>query len=145
MFGAPFPGQETHLNQLLEFISNDNRIHYHGEVENFQEASKHFSLLLSFPAYMESLGLTPIEAYFQNIRVAGYADGGSNEIFRLVDGIGVHRTSNPIQDIQRFFSNTLCFEDHSKWKPMHFEIARDFSQDQRIRGIDELLNKLVVS
>lgn len=143
LFGAPFPGQENELDRLLEFIACDDRIHYHGEVEQFSEASKYFSLLLSFPLQMESLGITPIEAYYQNVRVAGYADGGSNEVFSLVDGIVIQRTTDVLRDIQDFFSVDPTLNSFPEWSPMHEQISRIFSKNQRIESVKSLIDKTI--
>lgn len=145
LFGSPFVGQENELKRLLEFIACDNRIQYHGEVEKFSDASKHFSFLLSFPLQMESLGITPIEAVYHNIRVAGYADGGSREVFTLVDGIAIDRTKNVLDDVLFFFSQYANVDKLQEWNPKIIDISKYFSKTQRINRAKKLIDMVLTT
>lgn len=141
LFGAPFPGQENELDRLLNFIECDERIHYHGEVEDFRKASRYITILLSFPLQKESLGLTPIEAYYQNIRVAGFSDGGSKEVFSLVDGIGIQRSGDILGDIKEFFAKYQNMDKINAWNPQHKKISSVFSKAERIEKVKYLIDK----
>jgi hypothetical protein len=89
---------------------------------------------------MESLGISPIEAYYQNIRVAGYADGGSREVFSYVDGVAIQRTKNILSDIQDFFFKYPSLSSLPDWNPMRDDISRNFSKTQRIENVQTLVN-----
>ena len=142
LYGAPFPGQEEALEKLMRFAQRDSRIFVHREFTRFSEVSKSFDLLLCFPRYQESFGLTPIEAYFEGIRVAGYGDGGSKEVFDLVDGISIQRSGDIEKDIMGFFQSINKNLIFSNWNPDKDGIATNFSKENRIERVKLIISKV---
>lgn len=89
--GAPFPGQEDALDQVLKTADADPRISYVGEVSSLQDLTPKVDLVALFPNKPESFGLVPVEAWSYGIRSIGYAEGGAAEVLPLVGGTVIAR------------------------------------------------------
>ena len=100
LFGAPFPGQEDALTELLAAAADDPRIEYRGEAPSLAAIANDIDAVLSFPNRPESFGLVPVEAWRLGLRAAGYAEGGAAEVLDIVGGIGVPRTSDTASDVR---------------------------------------------
>lgn len=100
LFGAPFPGQEAALSDVLAAAQADPRIEYRGEASSLAAVAHEIDAVLCFPTRPEPFGLVPIEAWRLGIRSAGYADGGAAEVLAIVGGIGVPRTPDPEADVR---------------------------------------------
>jgi len=98
--GAPFPGQEDALADVLTAIGSDHRIEYRGEVPSLEAIAPEIDAVLCFPTKPEGFGLVPVEAWRLGLRAVGYADGGAAEVMRIVGGIAVARTDDAVSDIR---------------------------------------------
>ena len=98
LFGAPFAGQERHLEEVQRVSAQDGRITYRGQVPSMSSLAG-FSALAAFPTRPEPFGLVPIEAWQQGVPTIGYADGGAREVLAMVGGTPVRRSYDTVQDI----------------------------------------------
>ncbi|MDE8585925.1 glycosyltransferase family 4 protein [Arthrobacter sp. NQ4] len=97
--GAPFPGQENALDDVLRLVDKDPRISYIGEVASLLELTADLDLVALFPKKPESFGLVPVEAWSYGIRSIGYALGGAAEVLPLVGGAVVPNNSPEVPNI----------------------------------------------
>lgn len=100
LFGAPFPGQENALTEVLDAADGDPRIRYCGEASSLSAIAGDIDAVLCFPSRPEPFGLVPIEAWRLGLRSVGYADGGAAEVLDIVGGIGVPRTADAAADVR---------------------------------------------
>jgi glycosyltransferase involved in cell wall biosynthesis len=86
--GAPYPGQERHLNDLLTLTSRlQHLVSFVGEVESMKSVAGGKDLLLMLPTRPEPFGLTPLEAWQCGLPVLGIPTGGAAESLALVGGM----------------------------------------------------------
>lgn len=97
--GAPFPGQEAALDEVMTIVHSDPRITYVGEVSSLRDLHPKVDLVAVFPTKLESFGLVPVEAWDCGIRSIGYAEGGAAEVLQLVGGIVIRRTASDVDTI----------------------------------------------
>ncbi|KFF60777.1 hypothetical protein JF66_02240 [Cryobacterium sp. MLB-32] len=100
LFGAPFPGQEEALTEVLTAAAGDSRIQYRGEASSLAAIADDIDAVLCFPTRPEPFGLVPIEAWRLGLRSVGYADGGAADVLDIVGGIGVPRTNDTGADVR---------------------------------------------
>ncbi|TFD56804.1 glycosyltransferase family 1 protein [Cryobacterium suzukii] len=99
LFGAPYPGQDDALQDVLALVNRDPRIEYRGEAISVAAIADEIDAVACFPSTPEPFGLVPIEAWRVGLRSVGFADGGAGEVLPVVGGIGVPRTDSPERDI----------------------------------------------
>lgn len=98
--GAPFPGQEEALVEVLAAADSNSRIEYRGEVSSLAAIAYEIDAVLCFPTKPEPFGLVPVEAWRLGLRAVGYGDGGAAEVLRIVGGIAVARTDDAVSDVR---------------------------------------------
>lgn len=87
--GAPFPGQERHLQALRDRIHGRSFVRHIGEVGRAGPLLRQLDLLLVWSQRPESFGLTPLEAWAAGCRTVSNGAGGAAEAAWLVDGLVV--------------------------------------------------------
>ncbi|TDW29961.1 glycosyltransferase family 4 protein [Cryobacterium psychrophilum] len=107
--GAPFPGQEDALTDVLTAVDSNPRIQYRGEVSSLAAIAPEIDAVLCFPTTPEPFGLVPVEAWRLGLRAVGYGDGGAAEVLRIVGGIAVTRTDDAVSDVR----TALAALDHA--------------------------------
>lgn len=140
--GAPFPGQEEALDEVLATAAADSRISYVGEVSSLLDIIPKVDLVALFPTKPESFGLVPVEAWSYGIRSIGYAIGGAAEVLPLVGGTVIARENPEIPNIAR----ALAAERHA-WKnleklPAVEKIQSTLSFQNRVSKLSSLLRSL---
>ncbi|MBN2118083.1 MAG: glycosyltransferase [Anaerolineales bacterium] len=86
--GSPFPGNESHLDSLLELIHNlalDDYVIYTGDVEDIKAAIAGLDILVLSSVQPEPFAGTVVEAMALSRPVVATAVGGSIE--QVVDGV----------------------------------------------------------
>lgn len=85
--GAPYPGQESHLDLLRDRIRQLDWVTYIGEVSNSRKIAADHDVWLSATRRPESFGLVALESWSIGRRFIGPDEGGMAEAARLVDGV----------------------------------------------------------
>lgn len=85
--GTPFPGQEPHLQRLVERIEHVPWATYVGEIADMTEALAAHHALLVGSVRPESFGIVALEAWAAGRRVIAPDEWGAGESARLVDGV----------------------------------------------------------
>jgi glycosyltransferase involved in cell wall biosynthesis len=86
--GAPYPGQERHLEQLREAARRcGDTVSLVGEVPSMRSVAGGQDLLLMLSTRPEPFGITPLEAWQCGLPVIGIATGGAVESLALVNGM----------------------------------------------------------
>ncbi len=85
--GAPFPGQEVHLERLLSRIAGLNWARYVGQVTDIKEILEQHDVLLVASTEPEPFGVVALEAWSSGRRVVAPDEGGAAEASRMADGI----------------------------------------------------------
>jgi glycosyltransferase involved in cell wall biosynthesis len=140
LYGAPFPGQEPALYEVLESTARDSRVRYRGEVQSFDEIAAETDVLACFPTKPESFGLVPVEGWLAGIRSVGWALGGATEVLTLVGGLSVE-----FRGPERRSIGDALFSAYSDWVNAHPLPPRSlvqpyFSAEQRLRGVRSLVS-----
>jgi glycosyltransferase involved in cell wall biosynthesis len=131
LFGAPYPGQDDALQDVLALVSRDPRIEYRGEAASVAAIASEIDAVACFPSTPEPFGLVPIEAWRVGLRSVGFADGGAGEVLPVVGGIGVSRTDFPDRDITAALLDlSVTLKAHPSL-PDPAAVNRLFSQDRR--------------
>jgi glycosyltransferase involved in cell wall biosynthesis len=89
LLGAPFPGQEDHLETLLREIDGERWISYRGEVQSVRPYLADAHAMLVPTTRPESFGLVALEAWAAGRKVLASDVGGLSEAADLVGGIKV--------------------------------------------------------
>jgi glycosyltransferase involved in cell wall biosynthesis len=87
--GAPFPGQERHLDELLARLSGAPWATCLAETPDVRTLLADLDFMLCLPSRPESFGLTPVEAWAAGRRTLGSPIGGAAEVLRLVEGMAL--------------------------------------------------------
>nr|WP_263428404.1 glycosyltransferase family 4 protein [Arthrobacter sp. NicSoilB8] len=140
--GAPFPGQESALDDVLQLASMDSRISYLGELRSMEELGDAVDLTAVFPTKPEPFGLVPIEAWSFGIRSVGYGDGGAAEVLPMVGGTAIERGAAPAAAI----ASALVVERRT-WElkpdlPPVDEVASKLSFENRVNSLSGVLAAL---
>lgn len=88
--GAPFPGQEAHLEALLERVSGLQWASYVGEHSGINELLARSHALIVGSTTPEPFGIVCLEAWSQGRTVVAPDSGGVAEAVRLVEGVTYH-------------------------------------------------------
>lgn len=143
--GAPYPGQERALEEVLRVAEMDPRITYAGELTSIGELAGSVDLVAVFPTKAEPFGLVPIEAWTFGIRSVGFGDGGAAEVLPLVGGTAIPRQVPAAKCI----AAALLAERESLMShralPSVDEVAPVLSAESRVSVLAGLLMKLEVS
>lgn len=141
--GAPFPGQESALEDVLAVAVTDSRITYVGELSSLGELDGAVDLVAVFPTKSEPFGLVPIEAWSFGIPSIGYGDGGAAEVLPMVGGTAIERTG--LSHVQ--IASALVAErdgwDRRSDLPSAGEVAPKLSFENRTNRIYGVLVELV--
>jgi glycosyltransferase involved in cell wall biosynthesis len=87
--GAPFPGQERHLEALQLAVEKYRWVRYVGEVDGLETLCATHDVCLCLPQFLEPFGVVALEAWSHGTRVVGLDVGGAQECLRLVDAVVV--------------------------------------------------------
>jgi glycosyltransferase involved in cell wall biosynthesis len=87
LLGAPFPGQEAHLDSLLAVIDGASWIEYPGEVSSIRPFLKDAHALLVPSTTPEPFGIVALEAWAAGRLVIAADLGGLSEAVDLVEGL----------------------------------------------------------
>ena len=87
--GAPFPGQERHLEALQRAVGHQSWARYVGEVDGLETLCATHDVCLCLPRFLEPFGFVALETWSHGTRTVGLDVGGAQEALRLVDGVVV--------------------------------------------------------
>jgi glycosyltransferase involved in cell wall biosynthesis len=85
--GGSFPGQERHLERLLEQIDEGEGVRYLGELPDIEQALSEANALLIPSQRPEPFGVVALEGWAAGRRAIAPAEGGVQETMWLVDGV----------------------------------------------------------
>ncbi|WP_082049802.1 glycosyltransferase family 4 protein [Arthrobacter sp. SPG23] len=140
--GAPFPGQEAALDEVMPIVDSDSRITYAGEVASLRELHPKVDLVAVFPTKPESFGLVPVEAWDCGIRSIGYAEGGAAEVLQLVGGIVIKRTTSDVETIAEALAATRADWDALEKLPKSEGVRSVLSFQNRADKLSAVLTSL---
>lgn len=140
--GAPFPGQEKALEEVLELVQSDCRLTYLGELSSLRQLRGSVDLVAVFPTKAEPFGLVPIEAWSFGIRSIGYGDGGAAEVLPLVGGTSVERAEPATRRIASALSVEREYRRSRPALPAFAEVGPQLSFEHRVLRLSEVLAKL---
>lgn len=141
--GAPFPGQEDALDDVMKVANADPRITYVGEVSSLHDLSSKVDMVAVFPTKPESFGLVPVEAWAHGIRSIGYADGGAAEVLPLVGGIVIAKTASGAHTIAEALAARRADWGALEKLPESEEVASMLSFQKRVDKLSSVLSSLV--
>jgi glycosyltransferase involved in cell wall biosynthesis len=87
LLGAPFPGQEAHLDSLLVAIDGESWIQYPGEVSSIRPFLADAHVMLIPSTTPEPFGVVALEAWSAGRLVVAADTGGLSEAADLVGGL----------------------------------------------------------
>jgi glycosyltransferase involved in cell wall biosynthesis len=104
LLGGCYPGQEQHLENLLEAIADKPWATYEGEVEDITPALRECDALLVPTIRPEPFGIVALEAWAAGRRIIASDTGGLAEATRMVQGVlvppsDVHALSQAIVEL----------------------------------------------
>lgn len=140
--GAPFPGQESALEDLMMVAERDSRIKYVGELASMNDLPEDVDLVAVFPSKAEPFGLVPIEAWSCGIRSIGYGDGGAAEVLPMVGAIAVSRGSSPSGEIADALVAARASWGEYPGLTNEDQVTGVLSADNRTRRLVHVLNSL---
>lgn len=137
--GAPFPGQESALDDVLDLAKKDSRISYLGELSTIEELRDAVDLVAVFPTKPEPFGLVPIEAWSMGIPSIGYGDGGAAEVLAMVGGTTVERSELPPRGIASALRAARESWDQKSALPCEDQVAPHLSFESRVNQLKNVL------
>jgi glycosyltransferase involved in cell wall biosynthesis len=87
LLGGAFPGQDHHLDALLQRIAGKRWVEYRGEVADISPHLSEADAMLIPTTRPEPFGVVALEAWAAGRRVIASDEGGLAEAARLVDGV----------------------------------------------------------
>jgi len=85
--GGPFPGQEHHLERMLQAASGLDWVSYVGEVPDIGSLLKEAQILLIASVKPEAFGMVALEGWAAGCGVVAPREGGAAEAAMLVGGL----------------------------------------------------------
>lgn len=143
--GAPYPGQEQALDEILAVAQCDDRITYVGELRSVDDLNGNVDLMAVFPTKSEPFGLVPIEAWSCGIRSVGYGDGGAAEVLPMVGGAIVNRTDSPVTTIASSLLSQRKNWSRRSALPAHQDVVPKLSLENRVVRLSCVLAALTQS
>lgn len=95
LLGGCYPGQEQHLEEVLQAIGDKSWATYEGEVADITGALRECDALLVPTTRPEPFGIVALEAWAAGRRIIASDEGGLAEAARMVQGVLV-----PPRDVQ---------------------------------------------
>jgi glycosyltransferase involved in cell wall biosynthesis len=139
LLGAPYSGQETHLDQLLDAINGDGWVTYLGEVPSIRPHLANAHVLLAPTTKSESFGIVALEGWAAGRLVLASDIDGLSEATDLVGGI-----KTPPSDVTAIAKTLIDVWQHKRFAQLTGEsaqAARACTQAQRIAAWQELLKR----
>lgn len=89
LLGGAFPGQESHLEQLLREIETAEGVEYMGEVPDVRPYLAESNVMLVPTTKPEPFGIVALEGWAAGRRIIASDQGGLAEATRMVQGVAV--------------------------------------------------------